>query len=237
MSLRQPRGPARHPGREASLRQGMRRGVRRGFTLIELVAALAVFALVSVMALQAMTGALRGSAALEGADAEAAALARSLTLLRRDLDALVPMPFLPPGAARAEPALHAPEGAGVVALSLGGQPRAAAGPGAAPDLPVRAVWRHDRASGRLTRQLWPGLAPSGSGAGAAAAEVTMLEGVTALRLRVLDNRGTARPPAPPGSEDEAGPEAIVGRPAPLPPGVVVELETTRFGALRLVVVP
>ena len=69
-----------------------------GFSLIELVAVLAIFALVSVMALQGLGGAMRAERGLAAAEAESAALAGAASLLRRDLEAMAPVPG-PDGAA------------------------------------------------------------------------------------------------------------------------------------------
>jgi len=59
----------------------------RGLTLIELLAAMAILAVVSLMAVQTITGALFQREILERADAQGAQFVRALALLRRDLEA------------------------------------------------------------------------------------------------------------------------------------------------------
>lgn len=195
-----------------------------GLTLFELVAVLAIFAMVAVAGLQAVTGAVRARDRIGAADAETVALMRAMTLLRADLKALADMPFHPPGAGAApEPAFLADPGAGRFALSLAGQ---AVLPGTQGAGLVRAVWRLDRAGGRLTRQVWPVLRPAS--ARAAGPEVTVLEPVRALGLRVR-----------PATDAGAGEWEVPGpadAPA-LPRLVEVTIETERHGLLRVVAGP
>lgn len=197
-------------------------GQGRGFTLIELVAAIAIFALVATMGLQALTMGLRSQAGLEAAAAGEEALVRTLALLRRDLAAAAPIPFQPP-AGTAETAWTAPAGGNRFALSLGGQARL---PGAGEAGLGRVEWRLDAATGTLYRRFWPTLAPRE--AAAAGPEVAMLEGVEAI---VLDE-------FPPGAEPRGNPFDVEDTPAArLPPGFELSLTSRRFGALRLVVAP
>lgn len=194
----------------------------RGFTLVELVAAIGIFALVAVMGLQALTAGLRSEAALAAAAEADRAVFRTLTLLRRDLEAAVPLAFLPPGG-EPQPALDAPAGSGRLALSVGGLPRLPGEPSAGFG---RVEWRVDPATARLTRRVWPVLAPRDGAA--AGPEVAMLEGVRALALLPLPPGGDLRPD-PFAGEDEA-----LTR---LPLGFEVTLETERHGRLRVVVAP
>ena len=196
--------PMRRPGR----------GNSRGFTLIELVAALAIFALVAVMAAQALNGALRQRDALAARDDAAIVLGRSLALLRRDLEASLPMVFVAADADVPEPALRLIGGpAGGFALSIGGNPRLQGEPGAGM---ARVQWRVDPARDMLTRQHWPGLAPAG--AGGAGPRRDMLGGVTALRIEPLGD----------WADQLEHPDA-------LPEGFAVIIESRQHGQLRLVV--
>lgn len=183
-----------------------------GFTLIELVAVLAIFALVALMALQALTGAMHQRRVLERADLEAAALARTLTQLRRDLSGALPATFHPP-LADAQPALLAPEGGGRFALSIAGHPRLDEEDGAGM---ARVIWRHDPVARRLTRQVWPALNPARQTV--AGPERVMLEGVSGLSLIPLGDWPTR-------ADD----------PASLPAGFEVRLTSGRHGTLRVVV--
>lgn len=66
--------------------------MRRGFTLIELLAAVAILAVVSIMAAQLLSVAMLQRDLLIRRDQDGAALLRALTLLRRDFEAIVPVP-------------------------------------------------------------------------------------------------------------------------------------------------
>lgn len=195
-----------------------------GLTLFELVAVLAIFALVAVAGLQAVSGAVRARERIGAADAGTVELMRAMTLLRADLKALVDMPFQPPGAGTApEPAFLAEPREGRVALTLAGQ---AVLPGTQGAGLVRVVWRLDRAGGRLTRQVWPVLRPAS--VRAAGPEVTVLEPVRALGLRVRPAAGRGA-----GAWQVPGPAAAPG----LPRLVEVTIETEHHGVLRVVAGP
>lgn len=210
-----PRARAPRRNRRHSGSVGGRVGGSAGFTLVELVAALAIFALVAVMATQALNGALRQRDALAARDDAAAALGRSLALMRRDLEAALPLGFLPAGADTREPALRViGDAPGGFALSIGGHPRLPGEPGAGM---ARVLWRVDPAREVLTRRHWPSLAPTRRNAGGPARD--MLEDVTALAI------------APLGEWD-----GQIEDPDALPPGFEVVLQTRRHGRLRLVVV-
>jgi general secretion pathway protein J len=137
----------------------------RGLTLIELVVATAIFALVAVMATQALTGGLIQRRVLSGAADQAAALARTLTLLRQDLETALPLPHLPAAG---------PQGAPIEALATGGfaLSRAAADGGLA-----RVVWRVDPGRSELIRASAPL-----TGADRPGDAEALLPGVVSIRL-------------------------------------------------------
>lgn len=147
----------------------------RGLSLIELVVAMAVFALVAIMGLQSLAGMLHMRDRLTEMDDETAALSRGLALMRNDLSAVVPMLFYPPDRAAPQSALGGGDGT-FFALSIGGQPelsgRAAR---------HRAEWRIDPQTGMLARRVWTTLTPAEGSA--LRAEVPLLEGVSGLQLR------------------------------------------------------
>lgn len=149
----------------------------KGLTLLELVVAMAIFALVAVMGLQALTGALRMRDRLAGIDTDTAELGFALGLLRRDMGALVPLVFYPPGAAPRS-ALDPGPGGRSLGLSLAGQPDLQPVPG--PGL-QRVEWRLDPATNELRRRVWPTLYPAG--AGDVAPDMVVLRGVRGLSLR------------------------------------------------------
>jgi general secretion pathway protein J len=154
----------------------------RGLTLIELVVAMAVFALVAVMGLQSLSGSLRMRDRLVTIADDTADLGQATALLRNDLAAIVPMLFFPPREGRPLSALRASRDGQGFAMSLGGQPGLATVAGGVDAATwQRAEWRLDAANARLTRQVWPTVYPvSARQAGPA---VPVFEGVTGLGLR------------------------------------------------------
>lgn len=146
----------------------------RGLSLIELVVAMALFALVAVMGLSTLNGTIRSRDALTLRDDRDRALALTLALLRTDLDRLAPVLFYPPEAPP-QSALHADPAAARIGLSI-------AAPTADGGHPFqRAEWRLDRATGTLLRSYWPIVTPAR--ADQHSAERAFLTGVTGLRLR------------------------------------------------------
>lgn len=148
----------------------------RGLTLIELVAAMAIFALVAVMGAQALSGMLRQRDALIPRADRAAELETAISLIRADLAATLPMLFYPPG--RATPQSATLGSATRLALSVGGQ--TGLDLNAAP-AQYRIEYRLDPLRGELWRRVWPSLMPAHQGA--ATPEVRILTGVSDLRLR------------------------------------------------------
>ncbi|PKQ12165.1 MAG: hypothetical protein CVT70_10655 [Alphaproteobacteria bacterium HGW-Alphaproteobacteria-1] len=151
----------------------------RGLTLLELVAAMAIFALVAVMGLQTLSGMLRARDSTDAAAENAAALARALALLRADLKSAADLRFWPPEAFEPEPPLldrSAEEGW----FALSTEARAVL-PGAQTAGTERVIWRHDRAGERLLRAVWPVMRPASDAA--LSAETGVLDRVSGLRLR------------------------------------------------------
>ena len=190
-----------------------------GLSLLELTAAMAVFALVAVMGVQALGAAVRFQEQLSTRDARSWAIAEALVLLRRDLEAMAPLPFAPPTGAP-EPAMQANEASGRFALSLSGQPVL---PGTQETGQGRAEWQLQPGSGTLTRRYWPTLAPFDRRA--AGPELTVFEEVDALSLRLLTGDGWQ-------NGFGLDPKA---RPTALPQAVDLRLQTRRFGELRVMV--
>lgn len=112
-----------------------------GLTLLELAAAMAIFSLVAVMALQGMTAALAAQARQSDAADETRSLAVAVTLLRRDLSAMVPATD---GGAAFQ---IAPD---LLSFVAAGQPRL---PDGRRDQVARIGWRLD--GGRLLRTARP----------------------------------------------------------------------------------
>lgn len=158
-----------------------RRNRERGLTLIELVAAMALFALVAVMSLQALTGMLRLNNRLEGTAADTLQTSLALTLLRRDMRAMVPVVFAAPDGA-VQSAFDASQ-AGALAFSVGGQPVMDNTSGVGLQ---RIIWRIDAERQSLMRQVWPVLQPARENL--LAPEVVMLTGVSGMAVRSYDWR-------------------------------------------------
>jgi len=148
----------------------------RGLSLIELVVAMAIFALVAVMGTQALTGMLRMRDGLTTRSEETAALAQAVSLLRADLSAMAPMLFYPPERSAPRSALRfsGTPGARQMALSRGGAPGAQDGLGL-----QRIDWQ--LRNGQLSRRIWPTLMPATARLQSPAMPV--LAGVRDLRLR------------------------------------------------------
>jgi general secretion pathway protein J len=194
-----------------------------GISLLELVIVMMLFALVAVMGLQALSGAMRAQERLSAVDDATARMTRALTLLRNDLKSADSRVFWPPGApdpARAFIDLSAKDG--VLEFTISGQP-------VLPDVQAagfsRVIWRHDRDKNRLTRQVWPVLRPGADRA--QAPEVEMLPGILAMRVLSYASKDA-------GWVEEFGTEARVSDP-PLPGAVDLRIMSETYGVLRLVV--
>ncbi|MGH1414389.1 MAG: type II secretion system protein GspJ [Pelagimonas sp.] len=90
-----------------------------GLSLIELVVALSIFALVAVMGAQALTGMLRTQDRQTERSDQNAHLTRAVSLLRADLSSAIPMAFYPPD--RQAPQSAVRFRSGVFSLSVAGR--------------------------------------------------------------------------------------------------------------------
>lgn len=210
----------------------------QGLSLIELVVALALFALVAVMGTQGLTGMLRLRDGMTERSAAAAELAQATSLLRNDLSGAVPMPFFLPDGGPIRSAI-AEEALGF-SLSLGGQP--VLRPEAQSD-PVfhRVEWRFQPSSGHILRRRWATLTPLD--AAALGPEVVILKGVKEIRLRsywgelgwVNGLRLPIAVVAEPGALDtDGGPIATTAFSSDLPDGVEITLSTESHGEIVIV---
>jgi len=179
----------------------------RGFTLIELLVAMAILAVVSLMAVQSLSGALFQRDILTRIDDDATELARALALLRHDLEAVAPVPRLDDDGAQLPSIAAASGGVSLMRAGLGALPGAPSGGFG------RVDWELD-AAGALTRQVTSdaSVEPNPS------ARVTIMTGVSALRLAAL--RGSL-----PAAET----------PTELPPGFELILTHQRHGTIRIAV--
>ena len=195
----------------------------RGLTLLELVAAMAIFALVAVMGLQALSGSMRAQERLQGVDARTATLARALMHLRQDLGAAAPFDFVPPGEDTSLwPFVDQSGDDGRLSFSMAGQPVL---PGVQAGGQGRVIWRFDAARGQLTRQVWPVLYPASDDA--AGPEVVMLDGITDMQVQAHGGPDLGWL-AGFGTRDDVSYER-------LPQAVEVHLRSDTWGPLRVVV--
>ncbi|MDJ0827633.1 MAG: type II secretion system protein GspJ [Rhodobacter sp.] len=188
-----------------------------GFTLLELVAVMAIFAVVALIGVKVVEQTLRSNDRLVALSDEAADLAYGLALLRRDLGAAIDLPFAPPGGA-VFPALDAPARGDRFALSVagaGGLAAQSAGFG-------RVTWAFDPGTGTVTRRVWPVLQPANARAESSA--VTVFEDVRGFTLEgFVPGRGWSV--GFPGSDGQAG----------LPLALRVRLDHARLEAVETLV--
>ena len=210
-----------------------------GLTLIELVVAMAIFALMAVMGVQALSGMLVQRDALSGRAIKERDLLYATALLRADLRQVLPLLFFPPDGASPRSAVADRTGGGVgFSLSTAVPRPEGQGPGLG-----RVAWWIDAESGRLMRQSWPTLWPAA--ATQVGPEVAVLDGVDGLEMRSywggfgwrpglrLDALEAAPGNASEGDGDQAGaaPEAYSDL---LPLAIELRLQTRRYGDLVLV---
>ena len=184
--------------------------------MLKLVAVLSIFAIVALIGVQVLQATIRSSEKLSEISEESGNLARTVALLRRDLDAALPMVFTEPNGAD-RPSLLAESAA--FALTVGGLARPepnATGQG-------RVRWRFDAASGQLLRQVWTTRQPGSPRS--AGREVAMLADIRGFELASYAVRGGWR------AGYSADPRDIAG----LPLGLRVRLDHARFGEVVVTV--
>ncbi len=208
----------------------------RGLSLLELVIAMALFALVAVMGLQTLNGTIRTRDALTARDSRDHDLSVMIALLRMDLDRVAPLLFYPPDS-RPQSALHVGT-EGVIGLSISAPALSDASP------PFqRAEWRFDRAAGRLSRSVWPVTTPAR--AGQRSPERVLFTGVRSMRLRsywsgtgwvdgVGGDLAQRTDPAPGGADsDRAFSRVQSAYSDTLPMAVEITLTLDALGEIRL----
>lgn len=217
----------------------------QGLTLIELVVALGIFALVAIMGVQSLSISLNLRDQLSARAAQANALGQGIALLRNDLSAVVPLLFYPPGKAAPRSALRPMQAGRGFSLSLGGQPALTLPLGAVDAAPKQRVdWRLDPQTARLTRSAWPTLYPLNDRQ--KGPEVPALEGVTGLSFRSYwTGQGWVPGLRPPegvvqsgrsvvtGDDDKGGGIAPEVYSSSLPRAVEITLDTRDFGQIVL----
>jgi len=196
----------------------------RGLTLLELVVAMALFALVAVMGLQTLSGMIRSRDRLIEVEAQSRDLSVTLNLLRGDLDALVPLVFHPHDAQAQSSVFVSRDRGTVLHLSTangvsGFADEASNGLG-------RVIWRFDVTTGQLTRQSILSMIPADDTA--TAPEIVMLTDVRAMNVRRF-TQGE--------SWNDAPDNPTQGYSNNLPEGIEVTIESEAYGAFRVMVAP
>ena len=208
-----------------------------GMTLIELVAAMAVFAVVAVMAVQALSGTLRARDRLADLQQDTATLSRSLSLLRNDLAAAVPLVFFPPDRGAPRSPIRLRENGTRLEISVAGQAALSAAGAIETDALRRVEWRLEAETGTLYRRVWRALTPLNSTA--ATPEVAVMTGVRALSARSFWPDGVGWRPGVAGQPrsndtfdgDNVGLSAAFS--SRLPDAVELTLRTDAYGDIRL----
>lgn len=168
-----------------------------GFSLLEVLVAVAIFAVLSVAAYGALDATIRARAQAGEAAAELAALQSAVLALERDLREAAPRPVRGAVGERLPALAGGPAGFEVTHAafaSLSSEPSARL---------ARSGW--GIADGALTRARWPVLDRAPATRPSAR---PMLDGVSTLRLRYLDGRGDWRDSWPPRDGPEALPERL-----------------------------
>lgn len=190
----------------------MRRGTASGFTLLEVLVAVAIFALVGIASHRLLSSAVRVDAQTRTQEQQLRQLLRAMSNLERDVEQALERTVLGSAGDR-EPAFWSePDGQGLQWTRGGwsnpqGSQRAQL---------QRVRWHYD---GRvLLRQYWPVLDRTDD---AAPQTQVVLEDVSAVHWRFLDSQGIWR-----AQWQGDGPQ--------LPRALEVRIEHVRFGELRRV---
>jgi general secretion pathway protein J len=194
----------------------MKTGTTRGFTLIELVAAMTIFAIIAVIAQQSMFSAMAQSTRLTSNSADLAELELSVSLVTRDLENIAPRPVRV-GGNETQGALILVDGSDLTLTRSG-----VVDPVERPRGPFIRVRYDDAADAGSVRQVWDQVdRPAAISARAA----TLWDGIQSMRFRVYSDGQWSDSWPPPDTDDLAA----------LPDGIAVTFETERWGPIDRVV--
>lgn len=185
----------------------------RGFTLLELLVALAVFALLSAMGYAGLQTLMNSQSIQERHDQELAQLTRALALLQQDLEQAVARPVRDAQGDEVPPLQALDDGVNLIEFTRAGwfNPSRFEAP-----MLQRVGYRLE--DSRLIRRTWPVLdqAPD-----TAPTDTVLLEHVERLQLRLLDAEGSWLNVWPPA-----------GTPLGMPIAVDLRLELGPWGEIR-----
>jgi general secretion pathway protein J len=194
----------------------MKTGATRGFTLIELVAAMSIFAIIAVIAQQSMFSAMAQSTRLTRNGTDLAELELSVSLVTRDLENIAPRPVRV-GGNETQAALILADASDLTLTRSGvvdpvDRPRG-------PFIRVRYV---DAADTGSLRHVWDQVDRP---AATSAREAMLWDGIQTMRFRVYSEGQWLDSWPPPGTDDIAA----------LPEGIAVTFETEKWGPIDRVV--
>jgi len=186
-----------------------------GFTLLEMLVALAIFALIGVAAYSGLDQVLRTRAAVEAAAGRLQRVQLAMYFLEQDLAQAVGRPIRDEFGLE-QPALLLGEGGGEAVLRL---TRTGRDNPLERDRPALQRLAYDLRGEQLWRRHWQRLDRSGV---SEPREALLLEAVVALTLRALDDEGQWQERWPPLDAD----------PAALPRALELRLELADWGEIR-----
>lgn len=193
---------------------------QRGFTLVELLAAVAIFAVLAVMTQQALVITLVSETRLTLRRSDLAELQRAMTVLGRDLENAAPR-GVRDRTGELEPVLALEAEGEALVFTRGGLPNPAGLPRSSFQ---RVRYALARSGGGIERQVWRLLDPVPR----QKPEVeTLIDDIERVRFRVWTRESGWRNSWP-------DPEKPATR-SRLPEGIEAVLDTRRFGTLRRVV--
>lgn len=196
----------------------------RGFTLVELLVALVVFAVMSALGYTAIRQALDNRDRVRAQQLRLAELQGCMRILVQDFSQLVPRPVRDVVGSSDEPALRAPgSGATLVAFTRGGMANPA---GISRPMLERVEYAIEGEV--LLRLGWPVLDRT---QGTSPRRQPLLQGVRSVRLRYMDAARQWTEQWPPVSSPRAPAQRLRMRPI----AVEVTIETTDFGRLTRLV--
>ncbi|MEG1680601.1 MAG: type II secretion system minor pseudopilin GspJ [Stenotrophomonas sp.] len=191
----------------------MKQRANAGFTLLEVLVAVAIFALIGIASHRLLVSAIRVDTQTREQEQQLRQLLRAMNSLERDVEQAVARPVLVSGSSE-EPAFRSdPDGQGLQWTRAGWS-----NPQAAPRAQLQRVhWRREGTN--LLREYWPVLDRADD---SAAQRQQVLQNISALQWRYLDRQGIWRMQWQ-GTDTQ-----------PLPRALEMRIEHPRFGALRRV---